>query len=364
MRRIGFGSVFIVIILSLFFGCRGKLKNSEIVLSEDLQRLISSTPRTLIDIEQVPAKTIYPTDSICGVAQEKNRANGLYLGMPASFIVKKDTFYICDRANNYVLVVDRQGNPIRTIGRKGKGPSEFVMPTQIVASDSLILVYDFGNARVQVFSPTFEYRYSVVASFPPTGPSIFAASNKLFIRSRPRESNVIAAYNLNETIFPKYSFLPNPFAAYDASSIAMENVKFSGDGRGIICAAFVTLPYLFLFGEDGTPLHVIELKGRDVERIIRANSENQDTPRKVTFLFNSLRMTEEGSIGIIAGSSFYLISKNEGGYFLSKRLNLRSKPSTAGEDLAGIPISDFSIKGQTLYIADVGRSAILKFSME
>ncbi len=70
---------------------------------------------------------------------------------------KRSLVYIVDSGNHRIVVFDLAGNFVRTFGQKGQGPGEFNNPTGLcVDENSRIVVADYQNNRIQIFSPEGE----------------------------------------------------------------------------------------------------------------------------------------------------------------------------------------------------------------
>src|SRR6185436_3465120 len=75
---------------------------------------------------------------------------------------------VLDRLNARVVVFDSVGDHIRTMGRKGGGPGEFVAPQQMaVTREGEVVVSDAGRRELIVFGRTGSAR-----SIPYPGASI------------------------------------------------------------------------------------------------------------------------------------------------------------------------------------------------
>ena len=60
--------------------------------------------------------------------------------------------YVLDRAASQVIVVDRNGELVRTVGRQGEGPGEFQRPRDLVVwRDGTFVVPDAGHDAFQIF---------------------------------------------------------------------------------------------------------------------------------------------------------------------------------------------------------------------
>ena len=61
-----------------------------------------------------------------------------------------EELYIADACNHRIVVTDRAGVVLRTIGSPGRGPGELLYPYDLVLlDDGSLLVCEFGNNRVQ-----------------------------------------------------------------------------------------------------------------------------------------------------------------------------------------------------------------------
>jgi len=68
---------------------------------------------------------------------------------------------VADDQNVNVVVFDPNGRYVGTIGRKGQGPGEFIMPWKVVAdADDSVFVWDASLARISVFGPDQRFKRS------------------------------------------------------------------------------------------------------------------------------------------------------------------------------------------------------------
>jgi DNA-binding beta-propeller fold protein YncE len=74
-----------------------------------------------------------------------------------------EKIYVVDRGGidsnrHRLLIIDQVNDTIKQIGRRGKGPGQFNLPTDIaVGGDGTVYLLDAGNFRVQVFDKGGEY---------------------------------------------------------------------------------------------------------------------------------------------------------------------------------------------------------------
>lgn len=74
----------------------------------------------------------------------------------------RGNLHVLDREAGRVVVVDREGRHLRTVGRQGDGPGEFRMPgAMAVARDGRVVVFDMGHRALLVFGPDGDFLRAV-----------------------------------------------------------------------------------------------------------------------------------------------------------------------------------------------------------
>ena len=94
---------------------------------------------------------IAPVRSFGGLGADVERM----FNLPSDLLVTQEgNIVISDSGDNQVVILDRIGNLVKRIGRRGQGPSEFNRPGKIGVLEDNILVYDAGNSRIQLITKT------------------------------------------------------------------------------------------------------------------------------------------------------------------------------------------------------------------
>jgi hypothetical protein len=85
-----------------------------------------------------------------------------FLRFPEDIMISNDNLvYILDSGNHRVQIFDRSGKFIKTIGRRGQGPGDLLMPTSFcLDKNNNIIVADDNNYRIQAFNFNGKYLYS------------------------------------------------------------------------------------------------------------------------------------------------------------------------------------------------------------
>lgn len=174
-RRIMFG----FLVLSVMFGCSSDKWPAEMDTIEIIEK---------------------PEYTVVGKFQEE-----LGLSNPTSMVWVNESLYITDTDNDRIVVIDREGNVIRSFGEAGNGPLQFIKPTGITADeDSNIYVVDSGNNRVQVINSeeqfVKEYRVDEFPYSPVTSVlnDIVFLNNTIYVSTQTLESSWATIISISE----------------------------------------------------------------------------------------------------------------------------------------------------------------------
>jgi hypothetical protein len=104
---------------------------------------------------QLVAQDNYGSRQRVAVAEWEVMATASLFAQPQGIAVAPDgTVYVTDSASNRIDVLNRHGNIIRSWGKKGSAPGEFVTPPALALDrQGNVYIVDTYNSRVQKFSP-------------------------------------------------------------------------------------------------------------------------------------------------------------------------------------------------------------------
>ena len=110
------------------------------------------------------------------------------LGDIADLAIARDgSIYALDRQVPAIRYYDAKGKFIRTIGRRGEGPGEFRSSSGIaLAHDGRLLLWDTGNWRINVYSPTGDILPQVTTPSGTGGSSMATYSRALMVDTAGR----------------------------------------------------------------------------------------------------------------------------------------------------------------------------------
>lgn len=124
--------------------------------------------------------------------------------------------YATDARAHDIKVFDRDGNLLRTLGKRGEAPGEFNAPTYLAFANGELYVTDTFNSRIQVLSPQGDVR------------RVFGRRG-LFIGDLPRPKGV--AIDNNGLIYVVESFYDH-LLVFDAGGNLLMPIGGTGSGAG------------------------------------------------------------------------------------------------------------------------------------
>jgi hypothetical protein len=186
----------VLLCLIVLSGCTKERGRVEI--DEGVESILAPLCRgviTTIDLDAVTAEKCFPDLVVGGDTSESHiMGSRAFIGSATACFVLGDSIYVCDRIGNAILVSDMTGNIIRHIGRSGRGPREFLNPCDITSGENGILVYDFGNSRVQILDRQFRYVSSIPAAFAPYASSLAFSGGLVYVHGNFGDTTLVRVY--------------------------------------------------------------------------------------------------------------------------------------------------------------------------
>jgi len=161
-----------------------------------------------------PKKPIY-SENVFSLAEElsigkaKGRDEYMFSQIRSIAVDEKERIYVLDTKEAHVKVFDKNGEYIKTVGRKGQGPGEMSLPFSIcITSQNEIVVQDLNNRRIMFYSLDGSFINSLsTAKIIIVGFNIDSRGNIIGIISiRGPDKQVIELQKFNSDLSYLYSF--------------------------------------------------------------------------------------------------------------------------------------------------------------
>jgi len=154
---------------------------------------------------------------------------------------EKERIYVLDTKEAHVKVFDKNGDYVKTVGRKGQGPGEMSLPFSIcITSQNEIMVQDLNNHRIMFYSLDGNFIKSLsTAKIIIVGSNIDSKGNiigivstrgpeKQIIELKKFDSNLNYLYSLSSFSLPSGSSTFNPFMPELCWAVSKEDSVICG----------------------------------------------------------------------------------------------------------------------------------------
>ncbi len=247
----------LAMLLASAAGCRQSPEFVRVIESEIIDSLLAAAPQTVLDVDALPEQVWRPNLEL------GHMRDSLILGNFFRFTIVQDSLYVADAQANAIFVSGLDGLLRRRVGREGSGPLEF----DGLSSLAFAAPHFFASetSRLQVLSTRLEYvatapsRFSVSAAF---GEGLSASATYLYAPCPmghealvcPRETE--APYEETKPFLPSLGITQPPMDLVAVGATPEDQFVF---------AAYVGLPYVFVFDDNHQHVHSIIFTGTSVK---------------------------------------------------------------------------------------------------
>lgn len=195
----------------------------------------------------------------------------MFFGQPVGIRYDKDHIYILDMLDSEIRVFLKNGEYLRSIGRKGKGPAEFDGATDFCVWNGKIFVVDAGSSRIQILDHMGKSLGGFVTNKRPY--RIAVLDEKTIIVT------CLSVRNPGEKSIQAFSFLGKPLwngieAVFDdhPALMVMKNKHFIKAGMaGVLFVRSVDDQIIHYLDEKGGERKIEIDKGRHTPSIVLPN---------------------------------------------------------------------------------------------
>jgi hypothetical protein len=357
-------SLSVLFVLCLVLGCSTEEDPAERALKmipseapDTLQKLITAAPLQVLDLDAPPADTVrLSRDQTMGRPASPDSPDSPVLGRAGGMVAVEDSFYIADRDHQALLVMNKEGNILHKLGRRGSGPGEYKAIGMIIRNREYIFVADVKRAELQVFRPDYEYVTSIRNRSVGFWPNIAVNDSMLLMEAPIKDGiNLIQSRNAYPPWEEGKSFFPQLIPeGYQPQTYNSYLVSMNNQGQIVVC--YTGLPYLFLYDDQLNHTATIAMDSDHFSSL-------QNTPvipkpsmqrAKMRWFFLSLDLQENGDIYFSTSHHLYRLSPSgEQTYKIADKVSFRHK----GEAKA---VSDYLMTDDYMYIVSAAMEYIYK----
>lgn len=348
----------------LSLGCGDAPQLVRIIESPVIDSLLGAAPVSLIDIDALPADTLYPDAQVAQAADSLEDVQFM-----SAMVIAGDSIYMGDMQLNAIFVAAHDGPLRKRLGREGRGPGEFQHLLNLTSNEKSIFTLDSG--RMQEL--TFDLKY--VGSKPWSGSAGFgrgelAASDiRIYI-----PCGYGAEYRICHMNAEKPYEMGEPFVRSVAIQQPPMNSFAVATGPNRVYGVFKGLPYVFVFDENHGHIQTIRFHGDavtehadeyTVDGVPPGSGVQMGEQRTIGLrpILSSPITVDSLTIAVPIGGVWYFIEESRRGKFTNTRaVTMIYRSKRTGEERAVYGPSSVEVYNGHLYVRNSWTSNVLRYS--
>ncbi|MTI87130.1 MAG: 6-bladed beta-propeller [Balneolaceae bacterium] len=197
-----------------------------------------------------------------------------------------------DTRNQRLFITDENFSFLDSLGRKGRGPDEFLKVQGIMESNGLLFVNDVGNGRSVLYEALDKKGEVEEVHFNSYALTAAATDNYFFIPTDTNDEFLLDVYASEYPLRKVRSVMPR-ILPYGVQPMALNHIKTSTSEGDNVYVVYDGLPYIFSFTEEFELRWVIELVGEHMEEFYTGASKYKGVTKMVRVLFNDLASNDQ-----------------------------------------------------------------------
>jgi len=335
--------------------------------SKVLNEILDRAPIKRIDLDTVPVSVITP-DSNNIFGKEDPSIDSLLLGVIGNAISIDNKVYILDRSQNSIITTSKDGFIVSKIYNPGRGPGEFGQIEKIFSNKHGIYLYDRKNSKVHLYDKNWNLIKSKTLKNS-LGKKTYEASNKyLFLPDEVNSPNIVQIVSPTPPFKRYYSLLPR-LIPFGMQPFAYNNVRIKGNNN-IIVAAYIGLPFIFIFNNEFNHLKTLYFTSKKISSIqsppLTPKPEMPGSGVGVPTIFMGFEVLENNDLIISLGKEIYYLNANSNlDYELISANYLHySNKEKQKKDGYGISASYIDQDGDYILVSSITEDRAYKFHIE
>ena len=217
--------------------------------ADNIKDFINEVEVSEINLDEMKADTLRPVQIIGDKELNKNK-NKIFLISAVDCAIARDSIYIVDLRQKCVVVADKNGKLVRRIGREGKGPGEFMLPTCIANNQNYFAISDAQQWQISIFDNKFKFLKMVKSSNRTFDRSIDINQKYLYCKTFLfRKETNLDVFSLDKNSLGKlvttikFPMLVKP----QQKDTPMNASTFAVNDSGYIFYSYIGMPWLFIY---------------------------------------------------------------------------------------------------------------------
>ena len=153
-HRIKVISIFCILsVIVILFSCQKQKAEWKGTIEEENGVIVVKNPK-----EPMYGEEVFSLEEELSIGEAEGREEYMFSDIRSMAVDDAGRIYVLDWKEIHVKVLDQDGTYIRTIGEKGQGPGEFIMPFNVSIIRQNELVVDDFRRRLAIFSLEGEFK--------------------------------------------------------------------------------------------------------------------------------------------------------------------------------------------------------------
>jgi len=156
-RKINVISIFFILsVIIILFSCQKQKTEWKGTIEEENGVTVVKNPK-----EPIYGEDVFSLEEELSVGEAEGREEYMFSRIRSIAVDDAGGIYVLDWKEIHVKVFDQNGTFIRTIGKKGQGPGEFIMPLSVLITNQNELVVNDFRSRLAFFSLEGEFKKNI-----------------------------------------------------------------------------------------------------------------------------------------------------------------------------------------------------------
>jgi hypothetical protein len=329
---------FILSVIVILFSCQKRKTVWKGTIEEVDGVTVVTNPK-----EPIYGEDVFSLEEELSIGEAEGREEYMFSRIRSMAVDDKGRIYVLDWKEIHVKVFDQDGTFIRTIGKKGQGPGEFIMPLSVSITHQNELVVDDYRSRLAFFSLEGEFKKNIqMAKLRLSSVDIDSKGNivgRAIVREEENPRYEMKKFDSELNYLHSLGFSPLPSASRDGFNPFMGIILSQIDNHDQVICGYPENYEIKIFDKEGNLKRKI-IKEYDpveiTEEEIKEATEGMPPEQKLSIpkyhtAYNWFATDDEGRIFVMTyervdeGEVYYYDVFDPEGKFIVK-ISLKTRP--------------------------------------